>query len=117
MIPILITLSFYCFSGGRFAFGYNYLRPYETFHEPSRRFYPNEILKAPIMELISLDLIAGSCWVVDTPTFCKGRPKGCIEEHLYICDLRVDKAARCFIKIGKNQSQACCTKSFAFNQF
>lgn len=58
------------------AVGYNYLRPHETHHEPSRRFYPNEILRAPIHEAIDIDLIHGHCWVVDTATYCKGRPKG-----------------------------------------
>jgi len=71
--------------------GYNYLRPHETHHEPSRRFYPNEILRAPIHEVIALDVIHGHCWVVDTPTYCKGRPKGIESEAfnlifvLYLC--------------------------------
>jgi len=102
--------------GNRFAYGYNYLRPYETFHEPSRRFYPNELLKAPIVEQVSIDLIHGVCWVVDTATYCKGRPKGCVEEDLYICDFRVDKGARAFAKVGKN-SQVTCTKRYAFDHF
>ena len=31
------------FSGEKFAFGHMYVRPHETFHEPSRKFYPNEV--------------------------------------------------------------------------
>ena len=33
-------------SGEKFAFGHMYVRPHETFHEPSRKFYPNEVGKA-----------------------------------------------------------------------
>ena len=32
-----------CYSGEKFAFGHMYVRPHETFHEPSRKFYPNEV--------------------------------------------------------------------------
>jgi len=102
--------------GDRIVMGYNYLRPHETHHEPSRRFYPNEILKAPIHEIINIEMIDGRCWVVDTNTYCKGRPIDCVEEHVYICDLRVNKTATSFAKTGK-QSQAICTKPFAFQHF
>ena len=41
---------------------------------------------------------------------------GCVEEDLYICDLRVDKKARSFDKVSK-KSQMVCTKPFAFDHF
>ncbi|CAG7671787.1 unnamed protein product [Allacma fusca] len=97
-------------------FGHNYLRPFETFHEPSRKFYPNEILKSPLTEVVNFNSIHGQCWVMDPQTFCKGRPIGAKEEHIYICEFRVDKKARSFAKIG-NKSQIFCTKPFAFKHF
>ena len=30
-------------AGEKFAFGHHYLRPHETFHEPSRKFFVNEV--------------------------------------------------------------------------
>ncbi len=81
-------------SGKRFAFGHHYLRPHETFHEPSRRFYPNEVFRVPLYEVLPLDSIWGKCWVMDPVTFCRGRPFGAVEEHSYICEFRVDKGAR-----------------------
>ena len=62
---------------------------------------------------------------MDIATFCKGRPIGAVEEHVYICEFRVDKKARLFDKIpksnskgnSKNKFQQFCTKWFAFDTF
>ena len=111
--------------GERFAFGYHYLRPNETFHEPTRKFFRNEVFRVPIYEVLPLDTIWQQCWVMDLATYCKGRPKGALEEHVYICEYRVDKKARLFDKIPKSGSKSnskgkfpsICTKWFAFNAF
>ena len=111
--------------GERFAFGYHYLRPNETFHEASRKFFRNEVFRIPIYEVLPLDSIWKQCWVLDLATFCKGRPKGALEEDVYICEYRVDKKARLFDKIPKSSSKsnsknkfpAICTKWFAFDSF
>ncbi|XP_034240792.1 microtubule-associated protein futsch isoform X2 [Thrips palmi] len=104
--------------GERFAYVHNYLWPHETFHEPTRKFYPNEVIRVPRFEMISLDLIWARCWVLDPMTYCKGRPIEAIEEHVYICEFRVDKSCRLFYKISKAQSRAnLCLKSYAFETF
>ena len=102
--------------GERFAFGHHYLRPHETFHEPSRKFFRNEVFRVPIYEVLPLDTIWGQCWVLDTNTFCKGRPFGAVERHVYICEYRVDKGARLFNKISKPK-HLICTKEYAFDHF
>lgn len=102
--------------GKRFVFGHHYLRPHETYHEPSRKFYHNEVVRVPLYEVVPIDLVMGRCWVLDPTTFCKGRPVDSDEQHVYICELRVDKAARLFSKISKH-SYPICTKSYAFNKF
>ena len=102
--------------GERFAFGHHYLRPHETFHEPSRKFFRNEVFRVPIYEVLPLDTIWGQCWVLDLNTFCKGRPIGAVEEHVYICEYRVDKGARLFNKISKPK-HVICTKEYAFDHF
>jgi len=102
--------------GKRFAYGHHYVRPCETYHEHNRRFYRNEVCRSPVSEVISIDLIHGKCWVLDPATYCKGRPVGCKEEHVYICEFRVDKFNRSFSKVGKT-THAVCIKPFAFNQF
>ena len=103
-------------AGGRFAFGHHYLRPHETFHEPSRKFYYNEVFRVPLYEVLPLDTIWKKCWVTDPATFCRGRPVAAPEEHVYICEYRVDKTARLFNKISKPK-YAVCTKPFAFHHF
>ena len=111
--------------GERFAFGYHYLRPNETFHEASRKFFRNEVFRIPIYEVLPLDTIWKQCWVMDLPTYCKGRPIGAVEEHVYICEYRVDKKAHLFDKIPKSNSKSnskskfppTCTKWFAFDTF
>lgn len=102
--------------GKRFIFGHHFLRPHETFHEPSRKFYPNEVVRVPLYEVVPIDLVTGRCWVLDRNTFCKGRPIECNDEtHCFICELRVDKSARFFSKAKTNHPT--CTKSYAFRKF
>ncbi|XP_033161603.1 histone-lysine N-methyltransferase ash1 [Drosophila mauritiana] len=102
--------------GKRFIFGHHFLRPHETFHEPSRRFYPNEVVRVSLYEVVPIELVIGRCWVLDRTTFCKGRPMECNDEdHCYICELRVDKTARFFSKAKANHP--ACTKSYAFRKF
>ncbi|XP_055856799.1 histone-lysine N-methyltransferase ash1 isoform X2 [Episyrphus balteatus] len=102
--------------GKRVIFGHHFLRPHETFHEPSRRFYPNEVVRVPLYELVPIELVIGRCWVLDRTTFCKGRPTDCTnEEHVFICELRVDKSARFFSKAKVNWPT--CTKNYAFKKF
>lgn len=102
--------------GKRFIFGHHFLRPHETFHEPSRRFYPNEVVRVSLYEVVPIELVIGRCWVLDRTTFCKGRPTECNDEdHCFICELRVDKTARFFSKAKANYP--ACTKSYAFRKF
>ncbi|XP_046400924.1 uncharacterized protein LOC124167161 isoform X2 [Ischnura elegans] len=103
-------------NGERFALGHHYLRPHETYHEPTRKFFPNEVMRVPLYEIVPLDLIMGHCWVLDPSTYCKGRPAGAPEEHIYICEYRVDKNARLFTKIAKPK-YSICMKTYAFEKF
>ena len=102
--------------GNKYIWGHHYLRPHETFHEPSRKFYVNEVLHVPIYEAIPVWAIAGRCWVLDTTTFCKGRPVDAVEEHIYVCEYRVDRSARLFAKVARTKFPVC-TRRFAFNSF
>ncbi|XP_033114258.1 histone-lysine N-methyltransferase ASH1L-like isoform X3 [Anneissia japonica] len=102
--------------GERFAFGHHFLRPHETHHTPSRKFFQNELFRGPFYEIIRLDLIIGFCCVMDLYTYCKGRPKNFKEEDIYICEYRLDKTAHLFHPISKNKFPIC-TKSYAFNKF
>lgn len=74
--------------GERFSFGHHYLRPHETFHEPTRKFFTNEVVKVPLYETVPLDLIMGQCYVLDIPTYRKGRPIDSDPQHMYICEFR-----------------------------
>lgn len=102
--------------GERFVFGHHYLRPHETYHEPTRKFYENEVVCAPLYEAVPCDLVAERCWVLDPHTYCKGRPVGAAPEHIYVCEYRVDRAARLFTKVARSRHQVC-TKPYAFETF
>ncbi|XP_044017299.1 variant-silencing SET domain-containing protein isoform X2 [Aphidius gifuensis] len=102
--------------GEKFVFGHHYLRPHETYHEPTRKFYTNEVVCAPLYEAVPCDLIAERCWVLDPHTYCKGRPVGATPEHTYVCEYRVDRAARLFTKVARARHQVC-TKPYAFETF
>uniref|UniRef100_A0A1Y1JZE7 Histone-lysine N-methyltransferase n=1 Tax=Photinus pyralis TaxID=7054 RepID=A0A1Y1JZE7_PHOPY len=103
-------------TGQRFAYGHHYLRPHETFHEPTRKFFPNEVMRVPLYEAVPVELVISHCWVMDLNTYCKGRPVSAPEEHIYICEYRVDKSARLFSKISKAK-YPICTKTYAFERF
>ena len=53
---------------------------------------------------------------MDVSTYCKGRPIGAVEDDVYVCEFRTDKAARTFAK-DKKPKLSICTKSYAFNTF
>lgn len=88
IIDVFTDFVLFYFRGERLSFGHHYLRPHETFHEPSRKFFPNEVVKIPLYETVPLDLIMGQCYVLDLNTYCKGRPVNSDPEHMYICELR-----------------------------
>ncbi|XP_052100280.1 histone-lysine N-methyltransferase ASH1L-like isoform X2 [Mytilus californianus] len=100
----------------KFAFGHNFYHPHETFHEPSRKFFPNEVFRMPLYEMIPLETIIGSCCVMDLNTYCKGRPKVMREQDIYVCEYRLDKTAHLFYKISKHP-YAINTKSYCFDKF
>nr|XP_053639713.1 uncharacterized protein LOC128693874 [Cherax quadricarinatus] len=102
--------------GDKFAFGHHYLRPHETFHEPWRKFFPNEVIRSPLCEILPLDMVINHCWVLDLNSYCRGRPIGAQEDHVYVCEYRVDKSARVFSKISKPK-YPICIKPYAFITF
>ncbi|KAL4227882.1 Histone-Lysine N-Methyltransferase ash1l [Mactra antiquata] len=104
-------------NGDKYAFGHTYVRPHETFHEPSRKFYPNEVFRTPLVEVFPLDSIVGYCCVLDLLTYCKGRPKGYKDEDLYICEYRMDKTLHLFYKISPKLRYPVNTKSYCFTMY
>lgn len=73
-------------------------------------------MRVPLYEAVPVELIIEHCWVMDLNTFCKGRPTDAPEDHIYICEYRVDKTARLFSKVSKSKFPVC-TKSYAFERF
>ena len=102
-ICIHIIKSNYYFSEAKFAFGHHYLKPHETFHEPTRRFFTNEVMRVPLYEIVPLKILVGRCWVFNLNIYFKGRPKNCNEDHVYVCEYRVDKSAHAFAKVPAKQ--------------
>ncbi|CAG9790965.1 unnamed protein product [Diatraea saccharalis] len=100
----------------RYVYGHHYLRPHETFHEPTRKFFHNEVMRVPLYEAVPIELVMSQCWVMDLNTYCKGRPVGASEQHVYICELRVDRTARLFTKVSRPK-YPICTKPYAFDTF
>ncbi|XP_071489569.1 uncharacterized protein [Diadema antillarum] len=104
-------------SGERFVFGHHFLRPHETHHTPSRKFFRNELFRVPLYEIIRLESIVGICCVLDLAKYCKGRPKNVKEQDVYICEYRLDRTAHLFSPIGKMNRYPVCTKRYAFDRF
>lgn len=101
----------------RMLFGHLYIWPSETYHEPTRKFYTDEVLRSPVCEWAPLEEVRGLCAVLDPSTYVKGRPKGFSPENVYICEMRVDKKAKSFSRIPKISQFSINTKSYAFDMF
>lgn len=86
------------------------------FTNPHGSFFHNEVLRIPLYEIVPLECVVGTCCVLDLATYCRGRPRGCAEKDVYVCECRVDKGARLFYKITKPKYPVC-TKSYAFDVF
>ena len=43
MVKGVTTVCHFYYRGEKFAFGHMYVKPHETFHEPNRKFFPNEV--------------------------------------------------------------------------
>lgn len=103
-------------NGKQFVWGHHFYRPQDTYHEPSRKFFVNELCHSPLEEAIPIWAVVGRCWVLDITTFCKGRPVDAVEEHVYICEYRVDRTASLFSKNARTKFPVC-TRRFAFKTF
>lgn len=103
--------------GEAHVLGHHYLRPNEVYHEPSRKFYTNELMRTSIFESIPINLVIDTCWVLDPTTYFKGRPINSVEQHVYICEYKVDKLARVFSVIKKSSRTPISIKPYAFYKF
>lgn len=101
----------------RILYGHHYLWPSETYHEPTRKFYENEVLRSPISEWAALEEVHSTCAVLDPATFAKGRPRAFKPEDVYICEFRVDRPAKAFSRIPKAGHYPVNMKNFAFEMF
>lgn len=101
----------------RILYGHHYLWPSETYHEPSRKFYTNEVLRSPLCEWAAIEEVRNICSVLDPITYMKGRPKGFDPEDVFINDLRVDRAAKSFSRITRQSHYTVCMKSYAFEMY
>ncbi|KAG1709134.1 Histone-lysine N-methyltransferase ASH1L [Nymphon striatum] len=102
--------------GNRYVFGFHYLRPHETYHEASRKFFHNEVFRIPSYQVVPIDCIVRGCCVMDLNTYCKGFPREYSQDGIYICEFRLDKSARLFSKISKSK-YPICTKSYVFEKY
>lgn len=105
------------------ASGFYYLRPMETFHEPNRKFYSNEVFRFPSTnESIEIESIIRPCYVLDPGTFCKGKPLAeytsrISPKDIFICEYRLDKSARTFTRLPKSKHINLNTKSYCFDNY
>ena len=104
-------------STARMLYGYYYLRPEETFHEPNRRFFEKEVFRWSVGEEFALHEVLGRCAVLDILSYAKGRPRGFAEEDVYVADYRVDKYRRSFSKLSKTARPVVNTAVFCFQSF
>ncbi|CAF1039536.1 unnamed protein product [Rotaria sordida] len=105
------------------ASGFYYIRPNETFHEPNRKFFPNEVFRFPSSnDPLPISSIVRPCFVLDIGTYCKGKPisdnsSRVLSSDLFICEYRVDKSARTFTRLLKSRHYGINTKSYCFDNY
>ncbi|UJR25931.1 hypothetical protein I4U23_007279 [Adineta vaga] len=105
------------------AAGYYYIRPNETFHEPNRKFFPNEVFRFPSSnDPLPISSIVRPCFVLDIGTYSRGKPindnsSRVLSSDLFMCEYRVDKTARTFTRLSKSRNLAINTKSYCFDSY
>ena len=103
--------------GKSFVVGHHYIRPHEVFHEPTRKFYNNELMRGTAFETIPIEMVIDTCWVLDVSTYFKGRPLNCNEKHVYVAEFKVDKGCKQFTTIKSKSRQQVCVKNYAFHKY
>lgn len=104
------------------ASGFYYIRPNETFHEPTRKFFPNEVFRFPSSnDPVPIECIVRPCFVADLRTYTRGKPISdnstrVLLSDMFICEYRVDKTARTFTRF-KSKNFGINTKSFCFDNY
>ena len=105
------------------AAGYYYIRPNETFHEPHRKFFHNEVFRFPSSnDPLPISCIVRPCFIFDMSTYCKGKPTSdnssrVLATDLFICECRVDKQARTFSRLSKSRQMSINTKPYCFDNY
>ncbi|XP_042217828.1 protein polybromo-1-like isoform X3 [Homarus americanus] len=104
--PILHIERLWTNSEGRqMVYGCNYYRPAETFHQPNRKFFEQEVFKTDQHHAYPLTEVIGKCYVLPLVDYIKMKPEGVDEKDLFVCESRYNSRNRFFKKI----------KSFPFN--
>jgi hypothetical protein len=106
-------------TGERFAFGCYYARPHETFVDPGRMFYKNELFWTPLFDTLPLDVIAGRCLCLEPQEYATGRPKGpkYLEDDVFVCEYSIDKTQKVFEKINLKNRYHINTAEYLFDRF
>ncbi|XP_071547124.1 protein polybromo-1 isoform X2 [Panulirus ornatus] len=104
--PILHIERLWTNSEGRqMVYGCNYYRPAETFHQPNRKFFEQEVFKTDQHHAYPLTEVIGKCYVLPLVDYIKMKPEDVDEKEVYVCESRYNSRNRFFKKI----------KSFPFN--
>lgn len=105
------------------ASGFYYIRPNETFHEPTRKFFPNEVFRFPTSnDPVPASCFVRPCFVFDIKTYTKGKPisdnsSRVLPSDIFICEYRVDKTARTFTRLVKSRQLGVNTKPYCFDNY
>ncbi|XP_050687170.1 protein polybromo-1-like isoform X6 [Eriocheir sinensis] len=104
--PILHIERLWTNSEGRqMVYGCNYYRPAETFHQPNRKFFEQEVFKTDQHHAYPLTEVIGKCYVLPLVDYVKTTPENVDEKDVFVCESRYNSRNRFFKKI----------KSFPFN--
>ena len=106
-------------TGERFAFGCYYARPHETFVDPGRMFYKNELFCTPLFDTLPVDAIVGRCLVLEPADYAIGRPKGphYIEDDVFVCEHAIDRSQKQFEKLTEKNRYPINTAEYLFDRF
>uniref|UniRef100_A0A914ZC83 Histone-lysine N-methyltransferase n=1 Tax=Panagrolaimus superbus TaxID=310955 RepID=A0A914ZC83_9BILA len=106
-------------TGERYAFGCYYARPHETFVDPGRTFYKNELFWTPLFDTLPLDVIVGRCLCLEPQEYAIGRPKGpkYLEDDIFVCEYSIDKTQKVFEKISLKNRYHINMAEYLFDRF
>ncbi|KAJ1975330.1 hypothetical protein H4R35_003187 [Dimargaris xerosporica] len=83
-------------TGKAYFKGVWFYRPEQTYHLPTRMFYPQELFFGASADMMPLDGAQGKCYVMPLQTYVTSIPRGFPPDRVFLCESRYNTKSKSF---------------------